>query len=170
MPADLRVDVVGVDRVRKALTKLDADIGKGLTKQIRGIANELRDDARALIPNSAPLSNWQGSGRAMPSRLPYWDSSGAAKSAIKSIIGAGSRQRGTYRKGAAARVVSSNPAAVVFDKAGKSADSSTFVANLQRKHGPKRRALLKAGDKKTPQLRERIEDAVKQAIDAYNRK
>jgi hypothetical protein len=170
MAFDLRAEVVGVDRVRKALTKLDSDIGRGLTKTIRAISNELRDDARSLIPSGAPLSNWQGSGRATPSGLPYWESSGAAKSAIKSIIGAGSRQRGTYQKGAAARVVSSNPAAVVYDVVGKSAGTSTFVDNMQRKHGPKRRALLKAGDKKAPELRDRIDDAVKDAVAEYNRK
>jgi hypothetical protein len=164
---NLDVKVVGIDRVRKNLTKLDGDIGKTLTKEVRASANILRDEARSLIPSSAPLSNWQGSGRAMPSRLPYWDSSSSARSQIKSSIGEGSRQRGTYRRGAVARVTSSNPAAVVFDKAGDSAGSSVFVSNLVSKHGPKKRALLKAGDNSRDKVIDQITDAVERAVSKY---
>jgi hypothetical protein len=165
---DFRVEVVGIDQVRKNLLAMDKEIGTELTKEIRSAANELRDGARSLIPTAPPLSNWAGTGRAQPSRLPYWEGTAAAKSGMKSIIGQGSRQRGTYRRGAVARVHSTNAAAVVFDKVGDAAPTSTFVANMVNKHGPKRRALLKAADDKRDKLRGKIEKAVERAVAKYN--
>jgi hypothetical protein len=166
---NLSAKVVGVDQVRKNLTRLDSDLGKALTKEVRETGNELRDEARGLIPSGPPLSNWAGTGRAMPSRLPYWEGSGAAKSGIKTLVGAGSRQRGTYKKGAALRVQSSNAAAAVFDKVGDSSGSSTFVANMVNKHGPKRRALLKAADNSRDALRKKVEQAVERAVANFRR-
>jgi hypothetical protein len=170
MPATPSVKITGINEVRSMLGKVDKEINTALTKELRSAGNELRDEARSLIPSGAPLSNWFGSGRAQPSGLPYWEGSGAAKSGIKTIVGQGSRQRGTYRKGAVVRVQSTNAAAAVFEKAGDSSDSSTFVANMVRKHGPKRRALLKASDKSMNRLRDKIEDAVLAAVDKVARK
>lgn len=167
---DFRVEVAGVDQVRRNLVAMDAEIGKTLTKEMRDAGNELRDEARSLIPSAPPLSNWAGSGRAQPSRLPYWEGSGEAKRGMKTIVGQGSRQRGTYKKGAAVRVQSTSPAAAVFDRVGDSSDVSTFVANMVRKHGPKRRALLKAADDKRDELRTQIGRAVEAAVAKYKAK
>jgi hypothetical protein len=162
MPSKPKVTVTGIDGVRKMLTKVDKTIASELTKELRGVGNEMRDKARGLLPSSAPLSNWQGSGRAMPSRLPYWEGTGPARKGIKTVVGEGSRQRGTYSKGAVVRVRSDNPAAAVFDKVGDG--GSTFVQNLNRKHGSKRRALLKAYDGSKDAARRKVEKAVLDAV------
>lgn len=159
----INAKVEGIEETRRWLNKIDAEVGKSLTKELREVGNELRDEARKRIPGQAPLSGWQGVGRAEPSRLPYWESSSDAKRQIKTIVGRGSRQRGTYRAGAVIRVMSQTPWGAVFDKAGDG--SSSFVENLTRKHGPKRRALLGAYDENKDRLVDKAEDAILRAVD-----
>jgi hypothetical protein len=167
MPARMNVTVQGIDGARKMLRKVDTAIATELTKELRAVGNEIRDEGRTLIPSSPPLSRWLGSGRAQPSGLPYWEGTGQARKGIKTQIGEGSRQRGTYSKGAVVRVRSENPAAAVFEKVGDG--GSTFVRNLVRKHGQKRRALLKAFDRNKDQARKKVVDAVLDAVDRAKR-
>ncbi len=158
----LNVRVHGIAETRKWLSRVDKEVNKELTKELRSIGNELRDEARDRIPGQAPLSNWAGTGRAMPSRFPYWESSSQAKREIKTIIGAGSKQRGTYRKGAVIRVQSNSAWGAAFDKIGDG--GGTLVQNLLRKHGPKRRALLGAYDDEKDRLVDKAEESIQQAV------
>lgn len=164
----LIVNVTGIEETRRWLSRIDQEAASALTKELRTIGNELRDEARNRIPNQAPLSNWAGAGRAQPSGLPYWDGSGEAKKQIRTIVGRGSRQRGTYRKGAVVRVRSGSPWGAVFDKVG--AGGGTFVENMTRKHGPKRRALLGAFDDDKDRLGDSAQSAILKAIDQVIRK
>ena len=165
---NLRAEVTGITETRKWLASIDKEVASALTKALRGIGNELRDEARKRIPSSAPLSNWAGTGRAEPSRFPYWESSGEARKRITTIVGEGSRQRGTYRKGAVVRVQSMTPWGAAYDKIGDG--GGTLAENLLRKHGPKRRALLGAYDDHKDRLARKAEDAVTEAVDRVARK
>lgn len=160
----LNVKVDGIAETRKWISRIDKEVGSALTKALRQVGNELRDEGRKRIPSIAPLSNWAGSGRAMPSRLPYWEGSGQARKGITTIVGEGSRQRGTMRKGSVVRVRSATPWAAVFDKAGDG--GGTFVENLLRKHGPKRRALLGAYDDDGERLGEKAGSLIESALDS----
>jgi phage gpG-like protein len=44
------VDVPGLSKLRRDLKAIDKDLGKALTSHLRGVAREVRDDARSRAP------------------------------------------------------------------------------------------------------------------------
>jgi len=168
MADDLNVtyEVNGVASALKTLGKIDKELSKEYRGLMRAAAAPLQQEARSLVPQKAPLSNWgQWKGG--------W--SNKARTGIRTKINTGGKK---YRIGVLELKQNNGPGAI-FDMAGRSfpngkgtegADrGANMVAHLNKHFGRGSRAMWPAAEKKLPEVTAKVADVVEKMADTLNK-
>lgn len=161
----MRVTVVGLRDMKKALAQVAPDLKKEMEKNIRLAIQPVRERAQSLVPNR-PLSGWRSGGSGEWASRLGWDAS-KVRSGI-AIRQGGGRVR-TAGVLTAWRLTNANAAGAVYELAGRKSGGSspqgrTFISQLTRQAAPSRliwRAWddLGGDDIVTPKVVEAIENA-----------
>jgi hypothetical protein len=154
-----------------ALDAFDKDAKKAFERVINEELGKARDGARALIPDTPPMSGWSTSPPVKPRKTtrggagwPEW-----SYDAIRSGIGvtkAQGRVRRDYTTSAGA-IKNASASGAIFETAGRlkkdhSATGTQFIANVNR-FGPASRGIWAVVDKSGDRIRANISDALDEA-------
>jgi hypothetical protein len=124
MSVSVRLQIEGVDDLRRDLRRFAPDLERRLTGVLRGETRRLAAASRAAMPSDAPLSGWA---RAWQGDRLRWSTS-AARSGIRGSV---SSRRSRLGFVTVAAVTQSNPAGAVFEVA----SSSDFGARISSRWG-----------------------------------
>lgn len=168
MADDLNVTytVNGVAIALKTLGKVDKELSKEYRGLMRAAAAPLQNEARSLVPQQKPLSNW-GQYRG------GW--SNKARTGIRTKINTGGKKA---RIGVLELKQNNGPGAI-FDMAGRSFPNgrrtegaergANMVAHLNRYFGRASRAMWPAAEKKLPEVANQVARVVEKMADTINR-
>lgn len=160
MTPETSIEVRGLKEALAELNKVAPTVRRELTKSIKGDAKPLLDAARALVPDSPPLSG-------MTSGRFAWSTKAKSQIGIKM----GGRARGEQYTILSLR--QNNPAGSIFDIAGKKGGSSkrgqAFIANLVARYGSPSRAMWPAAEQALPQITDAITQTIDDALSTINR-
>lgn len=161
MTADMSIQVKGLKETLNELRKVEPQLRKDLTKEIKGQAKPLVDAARALVPSSPPLSG-------MTSGRWAWTTKAKAQIAIKM----GGRSRG--KEFTILSLRQNNPAGAIFDMAGKKGGNGeqgqAFVNNLAMRFGAPSRSMWPAAEKMLPELASEITATIDDTLSEINKR
>lgn len=133
---------IGYKEATEKLKQLDPELRKEMDREIRSLLRPIVSRAKTYIPTQ-PLSNWNyGTGRYLPSRLPFWDYTEAVKS-IQIKSGAKRRRKGSQMSDVW-MIQQSSASGVVFEWVGRGKSDSWFVRNMLTKWDQQPRAIWRA--------------------------
>lgn len=143
-PFAFGIALVGLPDMERALRSVAPEVGKAMNNRIRGALQPIVNRAKADVPPVA-LSGWDNTGTGQWSTRLGWDPA-AVRKGIKLRKG-GQRDRATGAR-AAWRIVNLNPAAAVFELAGRRNPGSPLARSLHvAGHGRASRLIWDAWDR-----------------------
>ena len=123
------IEVKGLEKTLRALSVIDPEVNKSFRRGFRDVGNEIFDLTKRRTPLQ-PLTNWGGWGERLD-----WDAARARRQ-MSARVSAGARR-------ASLRLVSKNPAAALFENAGRIQPNSPFNRTIRSKFGAEPRLLLR---------------------------
>lgn len=153
--------VLGARETIVALNKLDRELRKEFNKQARALAKPIIDNAKrgyTQVPLSGMSRNWSQNGRPkFPFTVP------AARKGVKFKIDTSKRLKtGPARPVGIISVRQDNPAAVIFDMAGK-ASTNALSQQLTARWGGPSRVMWPAAEQELPNVQRGVRDLVNDA-------
>lgn len=155
MPVDASVSIVGAKEAIRALGKLDKEARKQLTRDIKQIAAPIIDEAVAAYPEEL-LSGMARSWRTKKGRQLFPYDRGKAVKGLKVKIDT------NRRSDSVVKIVQDNPAASIYETAGKGQQSS-MALNLTRKFTHAMRLLWPIADRSADAVQAQMEQSVLEA-------
>jgi len=143
---------INAQKALRILKLLDNDARKSLEKELKGILKPVADEAKSKVPSVA-LSQWskygwRRRGSLSSNDLVLWNAS-KVKSGFRVALGRLKRSS-TTKYSSVVVVRNTNPAAAIFELAGRRTPGSKFVRGLMNSgHGPEPRLLYRVWDSKT---------------------
>lgn len=151
MTATARTEIVGANDAIRSLRKIDPELRKQFTRDVKQILSPVINDAQAAYPQrvlSGMERNWQQRGTA---KFPY--NQGKAKKGVKPKID-------TSRKSASViKVQQVDPAAAILEVAGRKT-GNPLGRSLDRVIGRASRILWPAAERNLPKVTREMESAV----------
>lgn len=157
---DTRIEVEGLAEALKTLQTVDPELRKEVIKGMKVAAAPLEASARALVPDSRPLTNWYG-------WKGGWDSV-AAKKGIKVAFRGGRVKGQTQDVFPLLTLRQTNAVGAIYDIAGRSfpgrgseggARGRAMVDKLAE-NGPASRTMWPAAEKQMPAVMSALEDVI----------
>ena len=128
----MAVRLQGAIALRKALRKFEPDLAKETQKEIASFLKPVVKEARGFLPNNTSvLSNWSVANKREGTKFPYYDYA-LAKRGITYKTSPSKTNRYGWRS--LASLFNKNPAASIYERAGKNSPDSVFVKNLNKKY------------------------------------
>ena len=173
MPVDTNVQVYGIKNALKELNQIDKSLRRQITKDYKQIVSSVINDAKAAVPNSAPLS---GMNRRWKTKSGYdiipeggWDGTKAQKFVVAKISTRKVKEfQGTKVNVGTFRLVWAGLANQVFDISGRSA-SNALARALSSKWGKASRVLWPAYEKNKSQVDDEMLRLCDRVMDEVNR-
>lgn len=172
--------VEGLDETIQYLKQFDKETLKGLNKELYGVMKGLVADARALAPESSPMSGWATPskyGAEWGTRLLYQPSK--VRVGIRSKIGT-VRHPNTYTTSRSYLLINANPAGAIYETAGrktsgKGANGEGFINQIVKDSGitvigKQGRIVWKAVNENRAEVIAKMETVVKRYEAWINRK
>jgi len=147
--AGVRLSVEGVSQVRADLRRFAPDLAKDVQRELAGEARRVADTARALVPDTAPLSGWA---RAWQGDRLRWDT-GAVRAGLRGSTAKGRVNADGFTTVVA--VVQKSAPGAVYEVAGRKSSGPMQTA-LGWRYGPASRAAWRAAALHAVQVTARI--------------
>jgi len=163
--------LTGITETMNALDAFDKDAKKAFERVINEELGKAKDDARALMPDTPPMSGWSTTPPLKPRKTtrggagwPEW-----SYDAIRSGIGV-TKAQGKVRRNyttSAGAIKNASASGAIFETAGRlkkqhSAVGEQFIANVNR-FGPASRGIWAVVDKNGDRIRGNISAALDEA-------
>ena len=175
-------EIEGLADTVKLLQKFDKDGLKVMNKEIYQVMKKIQLEARGMMPTDPPLTKWglTPPDNYSPTPGKKWDQERLQYDVKKARMGIktklDSQKTQGYRTRRAYFIINDNPAAMVYEWAGRASEGKTsqgkyFIKRLGNTPSAGRgRVIWKAvSDNKAYAMRE-VTAAMNRAIEAYNRK
>ena len=164
-PIDVKVAIVGVRDVQRALRNIDPELAKQLRKELREAGKLVAMSAKKKVPGRSPLSGWRNvwamNGRVRGGQgWPAWYTS-EVKQAIKVSTAASDRDRRTKTR-TTVSAYTQNPAGAIYEFAKTNHTPNQFSSKLGSYMGGR---IMWAGyDSVANEVRHKIDTALDDGV------
>lgn len=155
MTATVKTEIVGAKEAIKSLRKIDPELRKQFNRDVKTITAPVVDAAKTAYP-TMPLSGmsriWSAGGRQL---LPW--------SASKARLGVQVKIDTSKRAVSVIRIQQKDPAANIYELAGKRASNPkgrAFIDNLEARFGRAQRVLWPTYERNSAEVTQRISETV----------
>lgn len=160
-----QIEVVGVKEALATLNSLNKTVRREITKDYAKIAKPMVDDAKALMPKTAPMSGWERSWspRGRGEQILPWQAQGELKQ-VKAFTS------GKKRDAAIFGMRWNSRTAVLFDMSGKAAtpQGEQMVTTLGARFGSPSRVMWKAYERSANDVQEELKQLLEKIMKSYS--
>ena len=163
MAVEANIEVAGIKDALKTLNKIDKSLRREITRDYKGIVQNVVDDAYQAIPLKEPLSGWARKWAPKQYEIFPWSNNNQVKAMIntKKV-----KEYAGQNVNLATFVVKwTNPDAGLFDFL----DSGVMGSRLNAKFGAPSRVMWKAWERNKDDVNARMTDLVKRVMDKTSR-